>query len=772
MNKILSLLNPRLIASLSVFLLSQIFFIALIHSAYYDYRAQNLSSMIELNVSSTASRINAITTLGRELQNYTQAPKEIAALKELSHSSDVFAVDRRGTVTVGESVTGFNELSLASLATGHFELEGKPYVAAAFYGADGRGSGYVVGSLSPDPDYAATHLAPGLSFYLTFGASLLASMALFVFIFLRTEKKAAKLQGTKRQAGFSRLKNFLLPFVLSQLLTLALFTPQLNALTKDYTEGLEQMALLSIGRDFDAVSRLGIAIEDIAGVEEHLNAVRERMPFIRALSLTAPDGTVLWGDPSPGRATLPLSFGDELLGKLALTAAIDPSVIVDLALKLGTLLIISVILAYELSSLLDYELRRISSGKSKVPFEPGLMRPLGFLIVVAIYLPVSIVPVYMGRFTSDLSFLSGDVVRALAVTTEMVAMCVASVLLLLLGRRLGTWKELLPRGLALMVLATLISYLAFNAVSFLIGRFLYGLAYSVLILSFQLYIIDVTDSHNRGRGMAGLFAGLFSGVLCGVAAGGLIADKVGQREVFISSCGLFILVCALTCYLMRRRLTPQRKETDNHVSAAPRLDYRKIFKFLRKPQVLTLLFCQVIPYSAIGIGFFNFFLPVTVADHGLGASTVGQLNFVYTLAVIFLTPLMGRLLDKLSRKYLLLGIALCASALVPLAFTLPNFIFAAMVALCLLGFSASVNEGGQPTLISSFEGAEEVGEETAVKLLDIVLRVGQIIGPLSIALIMTAGGLQSFLVLGAVVGTLALLFLGVQSLSTGTRHGV
>ena len=65
----------------------------------------------------------------------------------------------------------------------------------------------------------------------------------------------------------------------------------------------------------------------------------------------------------------------------------------------------------------------------------------------------------------------------------------------------------------------------------------------------------------------------------------------------------------------------------------------------------------------------------------MGASTVGQLNFLYSFLVIILAPIMGKVIDKIDRKYVILSLALLFSALVPLAFKLPSLIGASILAM-------------------------------------------------------------------------------------------
>ena len=214
---------------------------------------------------------------------------------------------------------------------------------------------------------------------------------------------------------------------------------------------------------------------------------------------------------------------------------------------------------------------------------------------------------------------------------------------------------------------------------------------------------------------------------------------------------------------------PELKLSNAKAKAKTKNDFKsallplsKVTAFIKDPKSLSLMLLQVIPYSAIGIGFFNFFLPVTVQENGMGASTVGQLNFLYSFLVIILAPIMGKVIDKIDRKYVILSLALLFSALVPLAFKLPSLIGASILAMILLGISASINEGGQPAVMASYEISKKIGPSVSIKVLDSFLRLGQIAGPLIIAVIMSAFGTAGFSFMAITVAVCAMLFFIIQ----------
>lgn len=749
------LFNPELLATLVVFILSQIFFVSLCISSYNEYRAQNTQNLLQFNLNNTAARINNITSMGRDVQNYQGIFDEIYDLKLISKADDVFIVDNQGDLVRSQSVTKITHLNLAELKNGQITINDHLYLSAPFFDIKDQRAGLVLASLGDNFQEGLSE-AEESALYKQVGFGMLISIAIFIvfFIFFNRQKPSQ----TKR--SISRFKSFLLPFFIAQLIIIAFIAPSMKNSIEDFNFSIQRSALGSINKDFSAVARLGLSFDEVSGIDTYFATLKEHVSFIKEISLRDANDKYIAGDDIISAHSLPIVGQNKIIGSLNLTTQIDFTQFIDIGLKLLTLFFISTILANELSSLLKLEINRIQTRKKKIFFEPKLVRPLGFLIVFGMFLPVSIVPVFMGQYASDLAFLPDNFVKSLAVSTEMFGVGISSLLILFLDKALSNWKKLLPWCLVLLIAATTISYFSFNAASFLLGRLCYGLGYGGMVVSLQLLVMDITDENSHGTGMSGLFAGLFSGVLCGLAAGGIIADKVSLRAVFLVSAIITLFNLCLITYLFVKREANRKAQVSsaNAQESHKLLPLSKVTAFIKDPKSLSLMFLQVIPYSVIGIGFFNFFLPVTIQENGMGASTVGQLNFIYSFLIIMLSPLMGKLLDKVEHKYLILTLALGFSAAVPLAFGLPNIIVASIIAMVLLGISASINESGQPTYMTTLEVAKRIGPTISIKVLDSFLRIGQITGPMLVALIMGSFGTQGFTYLAIGVALCAILF--------------
>lgn len=757
-------LLQRMLPAFLISLLSQLFFIVLLSSSFSDYRAETYGQLTAANCAMTAQKLTVVGQLGRRVENYAGAAQDLYDLKMLSHAADAFIINEQGSVIVGQSIYGLTALNPADIKDGQYQAGSRLYQLRSFYDNSGRLQGYVAALPQlPEAEGSALAAAFGDGVYLRFALMVLCSL-----IFFAIGIKAAlhfKLEGFKRKACA-----LLLPCLLSQLITASLAAPQFFTLVSEHGSRLEQSISASLSQHFREVKVHDIALQDISGYERYFAALKSELPAAGALSVSDAAGVLIAGDREAASGTvLPVFSDSRLLGFINVSAA--GSVIASLGRELGltllTLFIVSAVLSFELSSLVALEQTRLEKYKApqKGPFEPELIRPLSFLNIFALFLPITIVPVHMADFAADFPGLSLQLVQSLSVCTEMVCIALCSFYILLTRSYAGRWQVLGRGCLALLGSAALIAALAPNGYVYLLSRALYGLGYGALLAYCQLFAVASSTEETRGQSMTALSAGLYSGVLCSAAAGGIIADSLGFKAVFLTSAGLFALNLLLFFYLNSGRSIAAAAGTEAAAAQEAKAGgAAAIAALLRQPKILSLLLCQALPYSIIGIGFFNYLLPVSFAEHQLGAAMLGQLNFVYAFIIILISPLTGRLIDKLQQKaFVVLALSLVASALVPLLFNLPNFIAAAFLVMVMLGLSASINEGGQPAFISKLAAAQHGSPESAVLLLDAVLRIGQSCAPLLMALILTLASAQAFAALAGLIICCALLFLLLQT---------
>ncbi len=741
-----------------VFAISQIFFVALTVSSIEDFRHENRKALIELSLESMANKINIVTRLGRNIQSYSNAKNLLADLKTHSQTADAFIIDTQGKIVHGKSTYGIFNIANNDFTGDVLTIKDADYKISKIFGVEGNVVGYILTSLeTKSKDQGYDDYTYDLILKLIYASIVCAVICLCYFSYMQ-------LNSAKEGKSVSRFKLFILPFIMAQLLVTAISTKEVIDIMHSYSDEASNSIVATIQKEFERVAKLGISLKEVSGIDSYLVRVKDKAKIIANIAILDEKQNVIAGQKDDKNLQLPIySMNKNIYGFVE--ASINYSYLAffggKLALTVFTLLVISCLAFSELSSIVSFEIKRLAQNTPKILYESSFVRPLAFLGMFATFMPMSIVPIFMGMFVKDFPNMSKEVVMSLAVTTEMLAIGVTSLLLLIFKSRFKDCKKVLILGLSLISVGMLIGFASHHGIEFILSRAVYGLGYGCVIVGLQLFVVDITAPKDRAFGMSNFIAGLYAGILCGCAAGGLIADKLGYRVVFLSSFFVFVLALITLLFLMKNRMSPPKEPKKLTVN---KLNFTKVIAFIKSREIASFMFLQVVPCSLITIGFFNYFLPVFINQNGFGATTVGQINFVYTIIIIVLSPMIGKVIDKAQGKSKFLALGLICTSLVPLLFSMDNPIVASLLGMSVLGIAMAINEGGQPAIISTYESSKIVGQEESIMILDIILRIGQVIGPMMVATLISSYGIGSFKYLSFTAIAFAVVFMTLEFL--------
>lgn len=754
--------------SLIVLFFSQIFFLILGASSYTDFKTDARIAANELCVTFTAEKLSIIKRLGRDIEQYPNLDQIINELSIATKSKIVAITDADGKILASNHKES-EKINTLLIENNTYKSGEELFSAIPYYGADNALSGYILSSSSYAKQFNYNEFKLSGHFYTALGIGLIASIVIFCVLFLYEINKTRR----SKSKSFSKIRAFILPFCLVQAISLIFIAPSLSSEINRNFNLFELTAATSIKNQINSVINLGVNFDDISNLDSYINGIKNKINEIESISITDIKKHEIAGDSVAANAgtRLPLISNSGTVGfvNLKLKDSVFYNLISKLAIDAFTVIIVSLIFIYELSSLMGSEInqqRQNNTSDKEKPFcDPGVIRPLAFLSICAVYMPFSVIPVYMLTLVGDSFSFAPNIIMSLPITTDICAVGISTVLVLLFSRRVGGWRQLIRLGLAFIAVSFLIAFITDNAYVFLFSRILYGLGYGTLLLSFDMYVIKNSDKSSRGKHLAAMSAGLFSGCIGGCAAGGMIADHFGIKYVFLGS--FFIIICTLLIVLY---IIYKKQDAVTVTENKKPFNLKSVPKFLSDKQVLSAFILQILPYGAIAVGTFNYFLPVSMHNSGYSASTVGQLNLIYSLTVILTAPFFGKLLDKAHDKYFILGMGLIFSALSPLMFSLPYPLFGAILALFFLGLSAGINESGQITYISGLKISKQIGENEAVTMLDIFVRLGQFIGPMLIALTTTYLGTYALIYISAITLLFAILFIVCQKIIKGNMQ--
>ena len=322
---------------------------------------------------------------------------------------------------------------------------------------------------------------------------------------------------------------------------------------------------------------------------------------------------------------------------------------------------------------------------------------------------------------------------------------------------------MLLTGLALACLGSCASWLSPSALPFILARGMSGLGYGFINLSAQVFVIAHSSENSRARNLAFMFAGLYAGTLCGSTMGGLIADRLGYHAVFPASAAMLAIAVTVLFRLLPREPWQNEEETSS------RLTFREALEFFVDRRMGTLLLFFIIPNALITVCLFQFFMPLSLSQAGTSPATIGRVFLLYCVIVMFAGPAFGSLLDKTKHMERPLFLSMIIVSLSVTALLVFDGLVAAMLSVALLAVNTSIAANGQGPYALSLPAATRFGRARTMGFYNVAMRIGQVLGPLSLGIMMSVWDTRTGLtILAAGTACCALLFIAF-SLTRSSR---
>lgn len=433
-------------------------------------------------------------------------------------------------------------------------------------------------------------------------------------------------------------------------------------------------------------------------------------------------------------------------------------------LDLGTALLISFLFALELAVFQQSGSRQFKL--KTVHYKQ--MRPAIFLFLFGIDLSMAFIPLHMETLPQSLSGLSPEVLLGLPISVEFFCVGVA---ILCCGVWLDKsgWKAPFYTGLVITGLGCLYSWLAPDAVQFILSRGVLGFGYGLTLLASQGYVIRHTDSSNKARGLAHLFAGLYSGSICGAATGAVLAEQFGYGLVFLLGALIIFSVIFYGLLILSQPTEVDNAETVTKNETVTRAikqgsgsvtDASSSFKhFVFDRQILAATLFSSMPASIAVVGFLNYFSPVYLNRAGLNDASIGQVLMLFGVVLALLGPSIGRFADQSETKRgpIILGCVLGGGAF--LVFGVLDGIAAVTLSVLLLGLSNCLVLSAQSAFVLRQDVTSRYGEGKSMGIFRSSSRIGQMLGPVIFAVIMTTSEIETGVMLFGIIYLMtALLF--------------
>lgn len=428
---------------------------------------------------------------------------------------------------------------------------------------------------------------------------------------------------------------------------------------------------------------------------------------------------------------------------------------VDLNLfDLATVILIAFLLSMELAVLQQSRCRYQQRGSERYK----QMRPAIFLFLFGIDLSMAFIPLHMEALPRSFSGFSPELLIGLPISVEFFCVGVA---ILSCGVWLDKqgWKPPFYTGLVLTGLGCLYSWLAPDAVQFILSRGILGFGYGLTLLASQSYVIRQTDNRNKSRGLAHLFAGLYSGSICGAATGAVLADQFGYGPVFLL--GAFIVFSVMFyswLVLAPVAVAPKPPEVLQTGCVTPRRA-TSFIGFLFDRQVLAAVLFSSMPASIAVVGFLNYFSPVYLNRAGVNDASIGQVLMLFGVILALFGPVIGRFADLSETKRMPIILGCLLGGLAFMVFIVFDGVLAVTLAILLLGLSNCLVLSAQSAFVLKQPVTTEYGEGKAMGIFRSSSRIGQMFGPVLFASIIAMADIEyGVMLFGVAYLITALLF--------------
>lgn len=388
------------------------------------------------------------------------------------------------------------------------------------------------------------------------------------------------------------------------------------------------------------------------------------------------------------------------------------------------------------------------------------IRPLVFLFVMADGFCISFFPLFANTLYSPIAGLSREVVMGIPISLFMFFLATSMPVTGGLTDAVG-WRRPLMIGIPLNAAGLLLTALSQNIWHLLIFRSITAVGFGMTYMACQQFIVDVTTPKRRATGMAAFLAAFFSGDICGTVVGGMLADRIGYRGVFLLA-GSTALSAWLLALLIFRRNGQRNGTSRKPLSWFP---FRKALTVIRDRDFAALVLFQAIPAKLILVGFLYYFVPVYLKHIGALQSNIGRVIMCYGILIVFTGPLISRFFDNDRHRPRIVALGGLLTGAAFLTFPLFQGMPALLGAVIALGLSHAFSVSAQSSLISETKIVQDIGSGTGMGLFRFWERTGNISGPILVgALIGWTGYENTVAILGGMSVSGSLIYLGLLAL--------
>ncbi len=254
----------------------------------------------------------------------------------------------------------------------------------------------------------------------------------------------------------------------------------------------------------------------------------------------------------------------------------------------------------------------------------------------------------------------------------------------------------------------------------LIGRLLWGLAWSGIWVGGNTIILDITDDDNRGRWVGLYQVSFFLGASSGAMVGGVLTDWLGYHQTMVVGASLTLLGAIIALLFLPetrdfRQPAPDSGSVSPQLTVVPRSTSR-----VELASAIALAGVNRLVVAGILLSTFGLFLAeklghsIDIANHSFGVATVTGVGLgLTTLVAMTAAPIVGGVSDRAGNRWPVAagGLAPGVAGFSLLALGPPLVI---LLGLPLTAITSGSNQGLSTALVGDLSGQERRGRQLGV----------------------------------------------------------
>ena len=366
---------------------------------------------------------------------------------------------------------------------------------------------------------------------------------------------------------------------------------------------------------------------------------------------------------------------------------------------------------------------RALEQKNAKPVPMHLIRLLVFAVFAAYNMSSSFLPVYVLKHAEFISEKWQQLAASLPITVNIFVMGIMSLFCAKAVRRLGVVKVFVI-SMAFSICGNLLVFLARGYAGIFLGLALDGIGVGLITNAIYVALTYLPDEHTRQNGFSAYNAASLSGINFGMILGSILAVNIGQKNVFQVVVYLWVVLVALGGLLAKRLnsiLSFRSDDTEEEkgvISTGRFLSSKPIWSFIVLIQNPWILFNSFVFY----------FVPILCENMGYQETIASILIMLYSQTAAILSGVMPDRMEKLMGEHaiypaLLLNVAAVA------VFILTWNTTGLVIALLLLGLSASFAKPTQQALFLRQKASRLLGEDRAMGIYNFSENIGESLGP-------------------------------------------